>query len=309
MTRSRGRATPAPWTHSAPKSSKATASVCVPLGGRIKPSSRSNLAARSRRSSPMAGPTARISGRTAVWTAAVAMRDRTLACRHRSITKVAGPAATSARPSGSSPLGSMAAPPSLPMRGRLHYIQTDRHVTLVKELLVHAEGPGRLTGQELPDERVLGGERLLGVAVVHDLALPDQPHMVADLARGPDVVRDQQVRALVLAVHVQNQIVEQAGPHRVQTGVRLVEEHDRRVHHQRPGEPGALTHTAGNFVRQLALGGLEPDLRQTAHDDLADLILRFVGVFAQRERGVVVDIQRTEKGAILEQHAHPGPQL
>jgi hypothetical protein len=45
--------------------------------------------------------------------------------------------------------------------------------------------------------RVLGDERFLGLAVVHDLALPDQPDVVADLARGPDVVRHQQIRALI----------------------------------------------------------------------------------------------------------------
>ena len=48
---------------------------------------------------------------------------------------------------------------------------------------------------------------------------------------------------------------------------------------------------------------MRPDLFEPAVDDLADLLLAFVGVLAQREGGVVVDVHRAEEGAVLEQQA------
>ena len=47
----------------------------------------------------------------------------------------------------------------------------------------------------------------------------------------------------------------------------------------------------------------EADLAQAAVDDLGDLVLRLVGVLAQREGGVVVDVHRAEQRAVLEQQA------
>ena len=66
-----------------------------------------------------------------------------------------------------------------------------------------------------------------------------------------DVVGDHDVGPAVLGVHVEDQVVEQAGAHRVETGVGLVEQDDLRVEHQRPGEAGPLAHPAGDLVRHL----------------------------------------------------------
>ncbi len=87
----------------------------------------------------------------------------------------------------------------------------------------------------------------------------------------------------------------------IEPRVRLVEEHDVRVEHERAGESGALAHPAGELVRHLVHGAAEADLSQTAHDDLADLVLALVGVLAQREGRVVEDVHRAEERAVLEQ--------
>ena len=53
----------------------------------------------------------------------------------------------------------------------------------------------------------------------------------------------------------------------------------------------------------------EPDLFQAPVDDLRDLLVALLGVLAQRERDVVVEVQRAEQGTVLEQHAELLAQL
>ena len=114
---------------------------------------------------------------------------------------------------------------------------------------------------------------------------------------------DHQVAAAVLGVDLADQLAEQRRADRVEAGVGLVEHHDRRFQHQRPGEPGALAHPAGELVRHLVGRLGEADLLEPPVDDLADLLLAFVGVLAQREGDVVVDVHRAEQRPVLEQQA------
>ena len=93
------------------------------------------------------------------------------------------------------------------------------------------------------------------------------------------------------------------GADRVEAGVRLVDEQDLGVEHQGPGQAGALAHAAGDLTGQLVLGADEADEVHLLHDDVADLGLGLLGVLAQREGDVVVEVHRAEHRAVLEQHA------
>ena len=93
------------------------------------------------------------------------------------------------------------------------------------------------------------------------------------------------------------------GAHRVEAGVGLVEEQDLGVEHQGPGQAGALAHAAGDLAGELVLGADEADEVHLLHDDVAHLGLGLLGVLAQREGDVVVEVHRAEHRAVLEQDA------
>src|SRR5919106_3662705 len=169
--------------------------------------------------------------------------------------------------------------------------------------LLHSERPLRLPGQELPHELVVRVEQLAGRSGLHDPPLPQDRDVVRHPPRRHDVMRDHAVRAAVLLVHLHDQLAQQCCTHGIESGVGLVEEHDVRVQNQCTCEPGALAHAARQLVRHLLGGRGQADLAEPAGHDLADLVLALVGVLAERERRVVVDVHRAEQRAVLEQDA------
>ena len=74
--------------------------------------------------------------------------------------------------------------------------------------------------------------------------------------------------------------------------------------HERARQAGALAHPARELVghpRRRRRRGRR--CARCSVDDLADLVLVEVGVLAQREGDVVVDVHRAEQRAVLEHHA------
>ena len=120
---------------------------------------------------------------------------------------------------------------------------------------------------------------------------------------------DHHVGAAVLGVHFLDQLAQQRGAHRVETGVGLVEQHDLGVEHERAGEPGTLAHPPRELVGHLLVGVAEADLAQAPVDDLRNLILALLGVLAQREGDVVVEVERAKQRPVLEQHTELLAQL
>src|SRR5215211_512996 len=169
--------------------------------------------------------------------------------------------------------------------------------------LLHPERAARGAGEELPDEHVARVEQLLRGPRLDDAALPQHRDVLGHALRGHDVVRDDDVGAAVLLVDLLDQLAQQCGADRVEAGVRLVEEHDVRVEHERAGEAGALAHAARELVGHLVVGALEADLAQAPRDDVRDLVLALVRVLAEREADVVVEVHRAEERAVLEQDA------
>src|SRR4051812_35902354 len=169
--------------------------------------------------------------------------------------------------------------------------------------LLHAQWAAGLARQELPHELVVRVEQLLGRPGLHDPALPQDRDVLRDPAGGHDVVRDHDVGAAVLLVDLLDQLAQERGANRVEAGVRLVEEHDLGVEHERASEARPLAHAAGQLVRHLLAGAAEADLLETAVDDVRDLVLALVGVLAKRERDVVPQVHRAEQRTVLEQDA------
>jgi hypothetical protein len=85
-------------------------------------------------------------------------------------------------------------------------------------------------------------------------------------------------------------------------GVRLVEEQDLGIEHERTSQTRALAHPSGDLARQLGLGAGEPDEVHLLQDDLLDLRLALLRVLAQREGDVVEQVLGSEEGAVLEEH-------
>src|SRR4051812_20530270 len=169
-------------------------------------------------------------------------------------------------------------------------------------LLGHADRANHLGVEELPHDRLLGGEQHLARAEHRQVLVVEQADVVGHGARRVDVVGDDQEGGVDLGVQVDDQLVEERGADRVETGVRLVEEHDLGVEDQGAGQTGPLAHAAGDLARQLVLGADQTCEVELLHDDLADLRLALLGVLAEREGDVVVEVHRAEHGAVLEQH-------
>ena len=108
----------------------------------------------------------------------------------------------------------------------------------------------------------------LGRSRLHDPALPEDRDVVGDAA--PDMMSwvMTHVGAAVLGVDLLDQLAQERGAHRIEAGVGLVEEHDVRVEHERPGEPGPLAHPPESSFGILSRAP-EPDLLEPPVDDLA----------------------------------------
>src|SRR4051794_26126297 len=170
-------------------------------------------------------------------------------------------------------------------------------------LLGHADGSHDLRVQELAHDRLLGGQQHLSRPEHGEVLVVEQADVVRHGAGGVDVVGHNQEGGVDLGVEVDDQLVEERGADRVEARVGLVEEHDLGVEHQRPGETGALAHPAGDLTGQLVLGAEQTGQVELLHHDLADLGLALLGVLAQREGDVVVEVHRAEHRAVLEQDA------
>src|SRR3954454_20015461 len=168
---------------------------------------------------------------------------------------------------------------------------------------LHAKGTLRLAGEELTHERIVGVEQLVRGPGLDDAALPQDGDVLRDAPRAHDVVGDDDVRAAVLLVDLLDELAQERGAHGVEAGVGLVEEHDVGVEDERAGEAGALAHAARQLVGHLVDGLGQAHLAQAAVDDVADLVLALVGVLAQREGDVVVEVHRAEQRAVLEEDA------
>src|SRR5690625_774384 len=188
-------------------------------------------------------------------------------------------------------------------RQRRHLLVLLRGEYVLVLLLAHADGALTLCVQELAYGRLVARQQHLAVTEHREMLVIEHADVVGDRTCGVDVVGDDQERRVDLRVEIDDQLVQQRGAYRVEAGVGLVEQHDLRLEDQAAGDAGALAHAAGDLAGQLGLGSDQADHVHLLHHDLTDLRLGLLGVLAQRECDVVVEIHRAEHRAVVEQHA------
>src|SRR5438874_1906294 len=82
--------------------------------------------------------------------------------------------------------------------------------------LFHPERALFGAGEELADEGIRRREHVVAAARLDDPALPEDTDVFAELARGVDVVRDHDVGAAVLLVHLHDELAQQGRAYGIQ---------------------------------------------------------------------------------------------
>ena len=151
---------------------------------------------------------------------------------------------------------------------------------------------------------VVGGRELHDLAEVHDR------DPVGDVPDDGEVVRDEEVGEVEVALQLLHQVDDLRLDRDVERGDRLVADEEVGVERERAGEADALALAAGELVRVARRGvGREPDhLQQLAH--LLAELLAAAPVHAQRLADHPPDrVARVQRGVrVLEDHLHPLPQ-
>src|SRR6187551_2347594 len=137
--------------------------------------------------------------------------------------------------------------------------------------------------------------------ILHHLAVDDHTDALADAEDRIQVVRDHHHCEVQLMLQVGYQVIEGRGTDRVKAGSGLVQEQQRRIQRQRPGQRCPLDHAAGE-LRGILGGGVlrqsyEPQLQvcQLVHG-----IRRQAKVLHHGQLDVLAHRQRTEQRAMLE---------
>ncbi len=94
---------------------------------------------------------------------------------------------------------------------------------------------------------------------LHDAAVAHDRDPVAEAQRLGQVVGDEDHRLARLVLQADHLVLHVAADQRVERAERLVVEHHLRVDGEGAREPDALLHAAGELVRELVRGVLEPD--------------------------------------------------
>ena len=134
-------------------------------------------------------------------------------------------------------------------------------------LLGHADRADRLGVEELPHDGLLELQQHLARPEHGEVLVVEQADVVGHGAGRVDVVGDDEEGRVDLGVEVDEELVDVGRAHRVETGVRLVDEQDLGVEDERPGQAGALAHAAGDLPGQLGLGAGEADEVHLLHHD------------------------------------------
>src|SRR3954451_5297845 len=108
--------------------------------------------------------------------------------------------------------------------------------------LVHPDRPASPTGEELTNDRVVGCDHLVLRRELHEPGAEQHADVVGGAHHRRDVVRDDEEGRTDLFLDLARQFVEVRHAHWVETGVRLVEQHDLGVHDEGTSEAGPLAH-------------------------------------------------------------------
>src|SRR5438105_356619 len=138
-------------------------------------------------------------------------------------------------------------------------------------------------------------------ARLHDAPAFEDGDLVAELQGLVEIVTDEEDGLPDPLLQRQQLVLELAADERVERRERLVHEQDVRIGRERPREPDALLHAAGELAA-IALGPLrEPDERQLLLDDAPALLGR-VAPQLEPEADVVAHRPPRQQAELLEHH-------
>ena len=166
-----------------------------------------------------------------------------------------------------------------------------------------------LGADKFADQRMRAVHKHFRGAAFNDAAFGDHGNAVADIQSTDQIVRNHHGGHAVFVFHGINQRVNPAGHDRIQTGCRLIVQHDFRFTDHGARQSGAFDHAAGNLRRHF--GGGAPQFQQIQHgvDPLAYLFFGKTGPFPERQRNIVINIQPVQKRTALKQHPDPRPEF
>ena len=149
----------------------------------------------------------------------------------------------------------------------------------------------------------------VGRALLDDPAAVHHEHLVGDVARARDVVRDVEEGDSELPLELEDEIEDADADRHVEHRDRLVGQDHARLDGERPCDRDALALPARELVRVLLrdlVGRHETDAREQLAHPPVDGSARADAVDQQRPRDVVIDaLDRIERGErILEDHLH-----
>ena len=156
--------------------------------------------------------------------------------------------------------------------------------------------------------RTRGGEELLGGRLLDDRAVGHEEHAVGRLAGEAHLVGDDDHRHAVFgeADHHVEHLVDHLG---VERAGRLVEEHQLRLHRERPGDRDALLLAAGELRRHLRRLVGDADAVEQLHRRASRRPCVTAAHLDRPEGDVLEDRLVREEVERLEDHADVGTQL
>ena len=144
-------------------------------------------------------------------------------------------------------------------------------------------------------QNVVGGTDLDDQAPLHD------GDTIADAHGFVEIVGDEDDRAAVLGLKLDQLVLHLGADQRVKGGKGLVHQKDGGIIGERAGKADALLHTARQFVRIIRAIGAEPHLLQRLTGPRFPLAERYAGQF-QSEGRVLQDVHVGHQGEGLEDH-------
>src|SRR5512141_1625895 len=158
---------------------------------------------------------------------------------------------------------------------------------------------------ELRDHRVRRRLDLLRRSHLDDLPLVQHRDLIRDLVGGGHVVGDRDRGHPDRLPQRDDQVVDDVGHDRIQPRRGLVVQQDVGLGGDRPGQPHALLHAAGQLRGHQPLDVAQADHRELLLHHLPDLFLRVHLQAPQDERHVLPHVHRVEQGRPLEEHPEP----
>ncbi|MNZ68291.1 hypothetical protein D3C78_865550 [compost metagenome] len=162
----------------------------------------------------------------------------------------------------------------------------------------------RVAFHELTNARVVGAHQFFWRTLPQHLAITDHIDIVGNTGGFGQVMGNDDAGDAQGIVEQANQPHQYTHGDRVLADERFVVHEDLRVKGNRPGQGDAALHATGQLVGHQFDGAAQANGLELHQDDVANHLVRQLGMHPQRERHVLEHIEIGEQRTTLEQHAH-----